>query len=107
LLYLAIAPADAHHGWGIVIGTDTAFLLGALAIVGPSCPTQLRVFLLSLTVFDDVVAIAIIGVVYTDGLDPVALAVAGACLAGIACIARLGAWRTALYAGLIVALWLA
>lgn len=45
LLYLAVNPSgEAAHGWGVVIGTDTAFLLGALALVGPACPAQLRVF---------------------------------------------------------------
>ena len=39
-----------HRGWGIVIGTDTAFLLGVLALVGPATSTQLRVFLLTVTV---------------------------------------------------------
>jgi Na+/H+ antiporter NhaA len=51
LLYLLISPGgDAAHGWGIVIGTDTAFLLGALALVGPKASTQLRVFLLTMTI---------------------------------------------------------
>src|SRR5690606_40155095 len=53
LLYLAVSPGgEAAKGWGIVIGTDTAFMLGALAIVGPRLSTQLRVFLLAITVID-------------------------------------------------------
>ena len=69
LLFLAVNPSgEAARGWGVVIGTDTAFLLGALAIVGPRCPTQLRVFLLTLTVFDDIVAVSIIGIVYSESL---------------------------------------
>src|SRR5690606_14665336 len=67
---LLLTPSgDEALGWGIVIGTDTAFLLGALALVGPRCPTQLRVFLLTLTVFDDAVAVAVIGLAYSDALD--------------------------------------
>ena len=55
LLFLLINPSgDAADGWGIVIGTDTAFVLGAMALVGPACPTQLRVFLLTLSIADDV-----------------------------------------------------
>jgi Na+/H+ antiporter NhaA len=108
LLYLAVNPSgDAAGGWGIVIGTDTAFLLGALALVGPACPTQLRVFLLSLTVFDDIVAVAVIGGVYSDSLDPVAMAVAAACLAALALLSRAGEWRTAVYAVIGLALWVA
>src|SRR5690606_25952616 len=56
LLYLAINPSgEAANGWGIVIATDTALVLGALAIVGPAISTQLRIFLLSVAVFDDIV----------------------------------------------------
>ena len=108
LLYLLINPSgEAANGWGVVIGTDTAFLLGALAIVGPACPTQLRVFLLTLTVFDDVVAVAIIGGVYSDSLDPVALAVAAGCLAALAVLSRAGEWRSSIYLLTGAALWVA
>lgn len=108
LLYLIVNPAgDAAHGWGIVIGTDTAFLLGALAIVGPACPTQLRVFLLTLTVFDDIVAVAIIGAVYSDALDGAALALAAACMPALALLSRRGEWRTWAYALLAAVLWVA
>ena len=65
---------QAARGWGVVIGTDTAFLLGALALVGPTFATQLRIFLLTLTVIDDIVAVSVIGLVYCDSLDPAALA---------------------------------
>jgi Na+/H+ antiporter NhaA len=108
LLYLAVNPSgDEAHGWGIVIGTDTAFLLGALALVGPSCPTQLRVFLLTLTIIDDVVAVSVIGVVYSDAIDPVALAAAAAALAAFPLLGRVGAWRTSVYVLLGVVLWVA
>ena len=58
---------DSHHM--IVVGTDTAFMLGALAIVGPRLSGQLRVFLLTLAIVDDLIAITIIAVVYTQGLQ--------------------------------------
>jgi Na+/H+ antiporter NhaA len=77
LLYLLIVPdGEATRGWGIVIGTDTAFLLGALALVGPATSTQLRVFLLAVTVVDDIAAVTIIGVVYSESIDISALIVA-------------------------------
>ncbi len=107
-LYLSLNPSgEASNGWGIVIGTDTAFLLGALALVGPACPTQLRVFLLSITVFDDAVAVTVIGAAYSDALDPLALAVAAACLAALALLGRLGEWRASVYVLLAVVLWVA
>jgi Na+/H+ antiporter NhaA len=107
LLFLLVAPSDAHHGWGLVIATDTAFMLGAMAIVGPACPTQLRVFLLTLSIVDDIVAISVIGIVYSESVDAVALAVAVACLAGIAVLSQLRVWRGSAYALLGGGLWLA
>jgi Na+/H+ antiporter NhaA len=108
LLYLLVNPSgEAARGWGVVIGTDTAFLLGALAIVGPRCPTQLRVFLLTLTVFDDIVAVAIIGVAYSDAVDVAALAIAAACMAALAILSARAEWRAAPYVLLGLALWVA
>jgi Na+/H+ antiporter NhaA len=108
LLYLAINPAgEAANGWGVVIGTDTAFLLGALALVGPACPTQLRVFLLTLTIADDAVAVTVIGVFYSESIDLVALAVAAGCLGVIVLLGRLHVWRTSVYAVVGVVLWVA
>lgn len=107
-LFLLLNPSgEATNGWGIVIGTDTAFLLGALALVGPACPTQLRVFLLTLTVFDDAVAVTVIGVVYSDAIDLPALAVAAGCLAALALFSRYGEWRATVYLLLSAALWVA
>ena len=80
-IFLALNPSgEAAAGWGAVIGTDTAFLLGVMALVGPAVSTQLRIFLLTLTVIDDIVAVSVIGVVYSDELSLGALAVAALCL---------------------------
>lgn len=107
-LYLALNPSgDAAAGWGAVIGTDTAFLLGVLALVGPRVSSQLRIFLLTLTVIDDVVAVSVIGIVYTDEVRIVPLVVAVAALAGIALLDRLGQWRASPYVGLVLVAWLA
>lgn len=98
LLFLTLTHGSAAaDGWGIVIATDTAFLLGALAIVGPKFPTQLRVFLLTLAIVDDIVAISIIGVFYSGNIDPVAVAVCAVCLALLPLLPRLGLWRNGAY----------
>ena len=108
LLYLALNPSgEAARGWGIVIGTDTAFLLGALALVGPACPTQLRVFLLTLTVIDDIVAVTVIGVVYSSSMRPAALAAAAACLVVLWLLGRWRVWRSGAYVLVAIALWVA
>ena len=79
-------------------------MLGALAIVGPALGTQPRIFLLSVAVVDDVVVVAVIGVVYSEALDPAALAVAAASLAVIVLLARVGVWRAWVYALLLLVL---
>ena len=108
LLYLAISPGgQAHHGWGVVIGTDTAFLLGALALVGPKASTQLRVFLLSMTIGDDLIAVAIIGAAYSESLHLVAILLAVACLLLIALLGRMGAWQNLAYVLAGFGAWLA
>lgn len=108
-LYLAVAgrTPGAGPGWGVVIGTDTAFLLGALAVVGPRPATQLRLFLLTLTVIDDILAVSVIGIAYSAGLDLAALAVAAACLAGLVLLGRRSVWQSAPYVVLVLVLWAA
>lgn len=107
-LYLLIAPGGAaDQGWGVVIGTDTAFLLGTLALVGPATSTQLRVFLLTLTVVDDIVAVTVIGVVYSGAVDAPALAVAAIGCVVLAVLGRVGVWRTWPYVLTALVVWLA
>jgi Na+/H+ antiporter NhaA len=107
-IFLLINPSgEAASGWGVVIATDTAFVLGALMLVGPRAPTQLRIFLLTLAIVDDIVAITIIGVFYSSALEPVAVAVAALCLAAIALLPRLRIWQTSVYLGIGVILWIA
>lgn len=97
LFLLLTGGSDAAHGWGIVIATDTAFLLGALAIVGPKFPTQLRVFLLTLAIVDDIVAISVIGIFYSGSINYLALGICVAAIALIALFPRLGVWRSGAY----------
>jgi Na+/H+ antiporter NhaA len=106
LLYLAVnRGGEAAGAWGIVIGTDTAFLLGALAIVGPEFSTQLRIFLLTLTVIDDLVAVTVIGLVYSDDvrLGPLALTLAS--LLVLTVCSRMGVWRAAPYVLIMLVAW--
>jgi Na+/H+ antiporter NhaA len=108
VLYLALNPSgEAANGWGIVIGTDTAFMLGALAVVGPTFSTQLRIFLLTLTVIDDIVAVTVIGVVYSESISLgwLALALAGLVVLGL--LDRVDVRRAAPYVVVVLVLWLA
>ena len=66
-IYLAFnGGGDAAGGWGVAMSTDTAFALGMLALVGPRFPDRLRGFMLTIIVVDDVVALLVIGVAYSD-----------------------------------------
>lgn len=108
VLYLLLNPSgEGRNGWGVVIGTDTAFLLGALALLGPKAPTQLRVFLLTMTIVDDLLAVAIIGAVYSESVDLRAIGISVACLGGIALLGRLGVWQVLVYVFAGAAAWLA
>src|ERR1700744_2353028 len=64
-------------GWGVAMSTDTALALGVLALAAPSGSTRLRVFLLTLAIFDDLAALVIIVVAYNDSIDATALRLAG------------------------------
>jgi Na+/H+ antiporter NhaA len=76
-IYLILnAGGSAGGGWGVAMSTDTALALGVLALVTPTGSTRLRVFMLTLAVVDDLAALAIIVVAYTDSVDVAALAIA-------------------------------
>jgi Na+/H+ antiporter NhaA len=71
LIYVAFTGGTPDaKGWGIVVGTDTAFALGVLALVGKGFSPRMRVFLLTLVIVDDIVALLIIAFVYTGEISP-------------------------------------
>jgi Na+/H+ antiporter NhaA len=108
LLFLLIASGSGHaNAWGVVISTDTAFLVGALALIGPRAPGRLRVFLLALAIVDDIGALSIIALVYTEGFNPMPLIIAALGLAGIFFTRYLRGGRGPVYATLSVIVWLA
>jgi Na+/H+ antiporter NhaA len=97
-IYLAINAGGGYpHGWGAAMSTDTAFALGALALVGPREAQRLRVFILSLVVADDLVALVIIAVVYSQHVDVGSLGIAAALFAALLVARRLPVGRPPLY----------
>ena len=108
VLYLLVASGSGfEHAWGIVISTDTAFLVGALALIGPKAPGRLRVFLLALAVVDDIGALSIIALVYTESFNPMPLLIAAAGLAGIYATRYMPSGRGLAYGTLSILVWLA
>jgi Na+/H+ antiporter NhaA len=101
------ASGENARAWGVVISTDTAFLIGALAIIKPKYPARLRIFLLTLAVVDDIGALCVIALFYSDRIDVVALVIAVVLIIAIALVRFLLAARGPAYAVLGFALWVA
>ena len=101
------ASTGNANAWGVVISTDTAFLLGALAIIGPKFPARLRTFLLTLAVVDDIGALVAIAVFYNHGLQAVPLGIVAVLLIALALVRFLPVGRGPAYAVLGFGLWLA
>jgi len=108
LIYAAInAGGPGAGGWGIVMATDIAFVLGVVALLGDRCPPGVRIFLLTLAVVDDIGAVAVIAVFYSSGVEAAALAGAVATTALLFAAGRWRAWSGAAWlAGAVVLWWL-
>lgn len=107
-LYLLLVGSEpGASGWGAVISTDTAFVIGCLAALGSRIPQSLRLFLLSLAIFDDIGAILVVAIGYVEALNWIAIGYAGFGLAIVAVIARLGIRSVLVYFAIGGAIWLA
>jgi Na+/H+ antiporter NhaA len=107
-IYLAFnGGRSSAHGWGIAMSTDTAFALGLLALVGPRFPDRLRAFMLTVVVVDDIVAVLVIAIVYTESLDTVPLLIAAAFFGAILVVRRFRIRSGLVYWALGTAAWVA
>ena len=107
LIFIAITTGDsqAQAGWAIPMATDIAFALAVLAVVGSHLPPALRAFLLTLAVVDDLGAIAVIAIFFTDNLEVIPLVIAVTLMICYFLLqrARVTAWWT--YLPLAFAIW--
>jgi NhaA family Na+:H+ antiporter len=107
LLFVAVNYGKpGQHGWGVPMATDIAFSLGVLGMV-KGIPSDLKVFLLSLAIADDIGAIIVIAVFYSGSLDRAALFAGLVILAVIFGLLKLGISRPILYFVLGVGFWVA
>jgi NhaA family Na+:H+ antiporter len=101
------AGTPGERGWGVPMATDIAFALGVLALVGPKVPVGLKVFLTALAIADDLGAVLVIAVFYTDHVNLLALgAVAGLLVLLFVAVRTTARWYS-LYVALGVATWAA
>jgi NhaA family Na+:H+ antiporter len=105
VLYAAIAPPGLKHGWGIPIGTDTAFAVALIVLLGARVPIELRVFLTAAVIIDDVVAILVIALFYSGAIDTGHLVAGGATTALLVLLNRTGVYGVLPYAVGGLALW--
>jgi len=108
LIYARLnAGGPGEAGWGIPMATDIAFALGVLALVGPRVPIGLKIFLTALAIADDLGAVLVIAVFYTEKVNLLALGAAGGSLALLYLATRLSVRRYGAYFLLAGGVWIA
>jgi NhaA family Na+:H+ antiporter len=108
LLYLAfVHEGPGARGWGITMATDIAFLLGCVSVLGSRVPVGLRIFLVSLAVVDDIGAILVIAIGYTDSLNLPALGLGLGGIVLVSILSRLGVRPIPVYAIMGGLIWFA
>lgn len=106
--YLAFNySGEGAGGWGIPMATDIAFAIGALSLLGARVPKSLVTFLIALAIVDDLGAVAVIALFYTNDLNLVALAYAGGCTLLLIALNMGGIRRPLPYAAIGTLLWMA
>jgi Na+:H+ antiporter, NhaA family len=106
-IYAAVnwGGGEALHGWAIPAATDIAFALGLCAFLGRAVPASLKTFLLALAIIDDLMAIVVIAIFYTDELSAPALLLGGIGIAGLVALNLFNVRKPSLYVVVGVFTW--
>lgn len=99
------AGTEVAHGWGIPMATDIAFALGVVSLLGRRVPSGAKLFLLALAIADDIGAIAVIAIFYTEDVDLLYLGLAAAGLAGVWIAQRVGIRSSIFYVPVALLIW--
>jgi len=106
LLYLLVVPQGPwSHGWGVPMATDTAFAVALIVMMGRRVPIELRIFLTAAAIVDDIGAILVVAVFYSDALNVGYLAAAAAATGALALLNRAHIYRLTPYMLFGVVLW--
>lgn len=105
IIFASIAPMEHRHGWGVPIGTDTAFAVALIVLLGPRVPIELRVFLTAAVIIDDIVAIVVIAIFYTGKIYTGYLIAAGAVTVLLIALNRIGVYKALPYTICGIILW--
>jgi NhaA family Na+:H+ antiporter len=105
-IYLSLQLGEAGaHGWGIPMATDIAFVVGCMALLGPRVPRGLRIMLVSLAIADDIGAILVIAIGYTEHLEVSALLIGLSGIGIVSVFQRIGVRSVGIYVVLGVMIW--
>ncbi len=107
-LFLTVArDATSSRGWGIPMATDIAFALGCVRLLGKRVPQGLVIFLTALAIIDDLGAILVLAIFYSEDISVLALGVAAGCTLVLVTMNRFGVRRPAIYLVVGIPLWVA
>jgi NhaA family Na+:H+ antiporter len=108
VIFLAVTAGGAgSHGWGIPMATDIAFAIGVLGLLGDRISSGLKLLVLTIAIVDDIVAIAVIALVYSDDVSVAWLLAALGGLLAVMRVRRAGVTRVLAYLPIGVFVWVA
>lgn len=107
LIYVAVSKGDlvALRGWAVPMATDIAFALGVLALLGSRLPVSLKIFLAALAIIDDLGAILVIALFYSQNMSLPSLGLAAIALAALIAMNQMGVARLSFYLAIGALLW--